>query len=236
MKLSRKNKSISDKNVYIKAQYVEPLSNRDFISNIPNKQLRDIQRGVMKYEWRGVLCNKNPFDMALYQMLIYKLRPATIIEIGSKQGGSALWLYDLSNAIGFRTNIICIDIAQCYPYKHKDIEFVQGDARNLADVLDGRLERLHRPLLVIEDADHHYTTTLPVLQYFGPRMYEGEYILVEDGVCESMGNAAKYEGGPNRAVTEFLDSTSDYEIDTYFCDYFGKNVTWNPNGYLKKIR
>ena len=215
---------------------VEPLFKRDFISNISNEQLRQIQRGVMKYEWRGVLCNKNPFDMALYQMLMYKLRPATIIEIGSKLGGSALWLHDLSNSIGFDSKIICIDIAQCYPYEHDNIEFIQGDARNLSEVLDEKMKDIERPLLVIEDADHQYLTTMPVLNYFGPKMQLGEYILVEDGVCESMGNSWKFDGGPNRAVVEFLKLTSDFDIDTFYCDYYGKNVTWNPNGYLKKVR
>jgi hypothetical protein len=30
------------------------------------------------------------------------------------------------------------------------------------------------------------------------------------------------------------DSGRDYEIDAAYCDYYGQNVTGNPNGYLRK--
>ena len=33
---------------------------------------------------------KNPFDLALYLLLLRRLKPRTVIEIGSKSGGSGL--------------------------------------------------------------------------------------------------------------------------------------------------
>ena len=33
--------------------------------------------------------------MAMYQMLLWELKPKTIIEIGSGTGGSAVWMADL---------------------------------------------------------------------------------------------------------------------------------------------
>ena len=67
---------------------------RSPISAIPAERLMDIQNGTMRYSWRGILCNKSPFDFALYSLLLWQVKPATIFEIGSKQGGSALWLAD----------------------------------------------------------------------------------------------------------------------------------------------
>ena len=90
---------------------------------------------------------------------------------------------------------------------------------------------------MIEDADHHYQTTLGVLRFMDSHMRCGEYILVEDGVCDSFGNEAKYDGGPSRAIGEFLaEHPGKYEIDESYCDFFGYNVTWNPNGYLRRVR
>ena len=66
----------------------------------------------MRYTWRGVLCNKNPFDMALYPMLLWERKPRTIIEIGSKEGGSAIWLADICARFGIDVRIVSVDIDQ----------------------------------------------------------------------------------------------------------------------------
>ena len=48
--------------------------------------------------------------------------------------------------------------------------------------------------------------------------------------------AEQYEGGPLDAVHEFLARTNGrYQIDRTFCDYFGTNVTWNVDGYLRRV-
>jgi cephalosporin hydroxylase len=67
-------------------------------------------------------------------------------------------------------------------------------------------------------------------------MAADEYLLIEDGICNSFNNEARYDGGPIRAIAEFLgEQPLRYEIDTRFCDFFGYNVTWNPNGYLRRL-
>jgi cephalosporin hydroxylase len=208
-----------------------------FICEIPAANLRKIQRGTMRYRWRGVPCNKNPFDLALYPMLVWQQKPKTIIEIGSKEGGSALWLWQTCNAFHIGTNIVSIDIDQRAKIRHPGISFLQGDGRNLGATLSPTLmASLARPLLVIEDADHHYLTTKGVLQFMDRHLRPGEYMLIEDGICDSFGNADRYDGGPSRAVAEFLaEHDGRYEVDRSYCDFFGHNVTWNPNGYLKRV-
>jgi cephalosporin hydroxylase len=48
--------------------------------------------------------------------------------------------------------------------------------------------------------------------------------------------ADSYDGGPLRAIHEFLARTAPrYEIDRSLCDYFGPNVTWNVDGYLRRV-
>ncbi|NJL43038.1 MAG: hypothetical protein HC935_06180 [Pseudanabaena sp. SU_2_4] len=37
-------------------------------------------------------------------------------------------------------------------------------------------------------------------------------------------------------MSEFLENHgNEYAIDTNYCDFFGHNLTWNTNGYLKKL-
>ena len=76
-----------------------------------------------------------------------------------------------------------------------------------------------------------------MLNFFEPYMHVGEYILIEDGIVTDLGMADRFDGGPGAAIVEFLaNHAQDWQIDTSYCDFFGENVTWNTNGYLKKIR
>jgi cephalosporin hydroxylase len=45
-----------------------------------------------------------------------------------------------------------------------------------------------------------------------------------------------YDGGPLKAIEAFLNQGAGrYEVDRSLCDYFGKNVTWNVDGYLRRV-
>lgn len=212
---------------------------RSFVSSVPRENLRSIQQGTMRFSWRGTMCNKNPFDFALYPMLIWEQKPATIIEIGSKFGGSALWLDDLCIRFGLQTKILCIDVdIQRIKVNRKNISIHEGDGRDLgATLTDEVVAGLPHPWLVIEDADHHYLTTKAVMDFMAKRMVAGDYLIIEDGISVSFGTDSRpeFDGGPSRAVGEFTSAQPGvFELETRFCDFFGYNVTWNPNGYLRK--
>lgn len=65
------------------------------------------------------------------------------------------------------------------------VVFHRGNGRHLDEVLDvATMERLPRPLIVIEDADHLPATTLAVLRFFDKWLSVGEYIVVEDGIVD----------------------------------------------------
>ncbi|HVY88228.1 MAG TPA: CmcI family methyltransferase [Hyphomonadaceae bacterium] len=209
---------------------------RSSISSIPLEQLNSIQYGTMSYEWKGVPCLKNPFDLALYQMLLWRRKPRTLIEIGSNKGGSALWFADMAEILRIDMRIISIDIVLATGVEHPRIEFRKGDGRKLGETLSPQeLASLPRPLLVIEDGSHDYDQSLASLRFFDPIMKSGEYLVIEDGIIESMQAAERYNGGPSKALDEFLAEAGErYEVDASYCDYFGYNATWNTNGYLRR--
>jgi cephalosporin hydroxylase len=68
---------------------------RSFASAIPSEVWDSVQHGTMRTLYRGVPFYKSPFDIALYLQLIGRVRPSTIIEVGTKYGGSALWFAGL---------------------------------------------------------------------------------------------------------------------------------------------
>lgn len=205
------------------------------MSDIPYELLMKIQQGTMAYRYRGLPLLKNPFDFAIYPLLLDRATPRTLIEIGSYCGGSALWFAD--QRPGMRVVSIDLKPPDMAPIEHPAITFLEGDAHNLGAVLTLELmQSIERPLLVVEDSSHMAETTAAVLDFFDPWLGLGEYIVIEDGILTAMRVADSYDGGPLRAIHEFIARTSGrYEIDRTLCDYFGTNVTWNADGYLRRV-
>jgi cephalosporin hydroxylase len=215
-----------------------PLPNgRGWRTAIPPALHVSVIQGVISYRYRDIVMQKHPVEVALYMRLIWETKPRTIIEIGSQAGGSAVWLRDMLNQFEIDGRVISIDLRPpSPPYRPPNVSFMHGDANDLGLTLTADLlNALPRPWLVIEDASHHYAATLAVLRFFDPLLRQGEYIVVEDATVTEMGIDAHFEGGPARAIAEFLrDRRQDYEIDTRYCDHYGRNVTGNPNGYLRR--
>lgn len=206
------------------------------VASLPLGVLLNLQQGTMSYQYKGIDCFKCPFDLALYQRLLWELRPRTIIEIGTWKGGSALWFADLLVTYGIDGHVHSFDIADPPKLVHDRITFHRADAMDISEVVPASLvATLNRPLLVIEDAGHYASLTLAVLKHFGPLLEKGEYLVVEDAIIHEMGVAHDYDGGPRQAIREFLKSNTQYVIDRKYCDLYGENVTWNVNGYLRRI-
>ncbi len=215
-----------------------PTQQRSWQTTLPRETMYSIQSGTMRYTYKGISMLKNPFDFALYPILLWNLQPRTIIEIGSKDGGSALWMRDMLDNFQVEGHIYSIDVVQVNSVQHPRVTFMEGNGRKLHETLDHVfLKGLPRPWLVIEDADHNYETSLHVLNFFHPYLQPGEYIVIEDGIISDLTQDASCSSGPHQALKAFLASHHDeYEIDATYCDYFGYNITWCTNGFLRKLK
>lgn len=214
-----------------------PNEKRAWNTSLPHDLMMSIQNSLHNYSYSGVPTQKNPFDFAIYPVLIWHLKPRTIIEIGSKSGGSALWYGDLFDNFKIDGHIYSVDIVKVTKYSHPRVTFLEGDGQNLQETFSPDfLKQLPRPLLIIEDADHSYQTSKAVLDFFHPYLDKDEYIVIEDGIISDIVKDATYSSGPHKALKHFLaDHNSEYDIDDNYCDFFGYNLTWATNGYLKKL-
>lgn len=204
---------------------------------LPAKMLSHIQAASVLHTYKGMRMAKNPFDLALYPLLLWQMKPRTIIEIGSFTGGSAIWFADQAVALGLDTQIYSFDINPVTDVTCRNVTFRGGDARRPQETFPlAWIRSLPRPLLVVEDSDHFYQTTKAVLDHFAPLMHLGEYIVIEDGEITPLGWAVKFDGGPLRAISDFLaENSARFEIDRRYCDRYGHNVTANTDGYLRCI-
>lgn len=213
------------------------MTTQSAYSDIDYNLLMKIQHGTLAYRYRGVALQKNPFDLAIYSLLLDRARPQTLIEIGSNEGGSAIWFADQASVLGLNLEVISIDLEVPATGGGPSVTFLNGDARELGKTLPPALmNAVARPLMVVEDSSHQSETTAAVLGFFNPWLRSGEYIVIEDGILSDMRVADQYDGGPLQAIEAFLEKNAGtYEVDRGLCDYFGTNVTWNVNGYLRRL-
>lgn len=199
--------------------------------------LQNYQEGVLSYRYKEKKCLKSPIDLAIYIKLVYDLKPATIIEIGTKEGGSAQFFCDLISLYNLDCHIWSIDINNPLPQEIPGVTFLKGDVHHLEDCLTDQIwQTIQHPILVLEDSAHSYEACLSCLRFFNERLMGGDFLIIEDGILSDLGLKSKYDGGPNRAISEFLTQyTQSFQIANEYCDMFGVNVTYNPNGYLRKL-
>ncbi len=205
-------------------------------SSISLRVLHSIQEGTFKYHYGGIPCTKNPFDLALYTMVLSEVAPKTIIEIGSQAGGSAYWFWAQSRAVGLESRVFSFDIEPVVGMNRDGLSFGRADILSLAEsVLPEILDSASHPILVVEDGPHTFEGSLAALRFFDDYLEPGDYIVVEDGILKDLRYRA-LKNGPNRAVDTFLGERGhEYEIDRRYCDFFGRNATWNTNGYIRRL-
>ena len=193
----------------------------------------DVYRGHFNIKYRGIPNLKCPFDYVIYQMILSELKPDLIIDIGTNNGGGTLYLADLMENIGHGI-IHTIDIkdqSDKLIKEHKRIKIFINGWENY----DIKKAGVFKKTLIIDDASHTYEDVLKTLNKFSPLVSVGSYFIVEDGIVTKLGREKSLNGGPLRATKEFLSQNSKFEIDRKYCDMFGKNATFNPDGYLKRI-
>ena len=189
--------------------------------------------GHHKVSYRGIKAIRSPFDYVLYQMILFEQKPDLVIEIGTNNGGGALYLADPMDLIG-HGEIHTIDIqdtCQEIAKLHPRIKTFLGGWQEY----DTSIAEKYQKVLIIEDGAHTYEDTLAILKKFAYLVKRGSYFIVEDGIVDELGIEKEYNGGPLRAIKEFLSTNKHFQIDRKWCDFFGKNATFNVDGYLKRI-
>ncbi|MGD6874282.1 CmcI family methyltransferase [Sutcliffiella horikoshii] len=188
-------------------------SDLDGYSRLCSQGVREV------FQWKNKPLFKSVYDLAVYQMMLQKIKPATIIEIGSTEG-SLYWLSDMVSILDLNSKIIGLD------HKHpatvpKEVKFLEGDIKNISNLLSLEFTNsLPRPLLIIEDA-HVYLEDL--LKHLDCIMKEQDYLVIEDSLIKQS------------IIMDWSNSIkSTYLIDNYFTDFFGINGTTATNSILIK--
>jgi cephalosporin hydroxylase len=184
--------------------------------------------------WLGVPVLKCPLDLWVYQEILFEQRPDLIVETGTARGGSALFLASLCDLIG-HGRVVTIDI-QPDPTRprHARVTQIVGSSTDeglFAAVRD--LARASGRVLVILDSDHSRDHVLRELELYGSLVTPGSYLIVEDTNVNGNPVLPQFGPGPMEAVSEFLARNDHFAVDSAREKFF---LTFNPGGYLKRVR
>lgn len=186
---------------------------------------------------RGLIMIKNPFDLVVYEEIIWELKPTVIIEIGNMNGGFSLWLSDHMRMTGIDGKIITIDLSSggdtnLHDFKSDKFISIIGNCNDI-EVINKVKSHISKEdvVLVIEDSAHTLENTLSVLENYKNIVTVGSYLIIEDGICDLLELGIK--PGPMKAVEMWIDNNLNFEIDRSRERYI---MTYNPKGYLKRIK
>jgi cephalosporin hydroxylase len=197
--------------------------------------LKFMQNRIMgRTTYFGVKALKCPLDAWVYQEIIFETKPDVIVEIGNSSGGGTLALAHLCDLME-RGRVIGIDITHekvpAVVRSHPRITLIESDACAAFPQVQSLIPPQERAL-IIEDSAHTFDNTLNVLRTYQGLVKPGDYFIVEDSICHH-GLDVGPMPGPYDAVEEFVRENGDFQVDRMRESFF---ITWNPKGYLKRVR
>lgn len=201
----------------------------------------------LSYEltWFGVPVIQIPEDLVMMQELLYKVRPAVVVETGVAHGGSAVFYASILKLLG-RGRVIAVDVEirkynrlaiQSHPLSDL-ITLIDGSSTDQKVVTTVReLIADRRPVVVALDSNHSREHVRQELELYSPLVAPGSYVVVFDTVMDLVadtpsGTADWRDTGAAPAVREFLASHPEFEIDRY---YNRLGATYCQDGFLRRI-
>jgi cephalosporin hydroxylase/protein-L-isoaspartate O-methyltransferase len=184
--------------------------------------------------WMGVAIAKCPLDLWVYQEIVYEVRPDVIVECGTFQGGSALYLASLCDLVG-NGRIYTVDINEPPDAPlHPRIEYVRGSSVS-DEVINYLRKRIaaDEKVLVILDSDHSKEHVLRELERYSALVTAGSYLILEDTNVNGHPAFPDHGPGPREALDEFLATHDELQVDEAREKFF---LTFNPRGYLRVLR
>lgn len=188
-----------------------------------------------KVKWMGTSVLKCPFDLFVYQEILFKNKPDLIIETGTCYGGTTMFLANMLDIMGHSGKIVSIDVTK---YSNRPtsprITYLNGSSTKHHVLKDVRvMAKAADKIMVILDSSHSKSHVLKEMKRYGPLVSCGQYMIVEDTNINGYPVRPGWGPGPTEAVSDFLVGNDEFCIDSSLEKHL---ITFNPGGFLKKIK
>jgi cephalosporin hydroxylase/GT2 family glycosyltransferase len=185
--------------------------------------------------WLGHTVNRYPADLHVYQELLARLRPQLVVLAGEDGGlgGRALYVASICDQLG-QGRVVAVG-GEDTPGRpdHPRISYVAG-APESPDVVAEVASRAPEPpdALVILGLGAT-PRVVAAFERYAPLVPIGGYVVVENTVVNGRPVQPGFAPGPYEAVEAVLGRGDDFVPDPAGERY---TVTFNRNGYLKRVR
>jgi cephalosporin hydroxylase len=195
--------------------------------------------GSYSVTWMGCPIQKNAFDMILLQEIIYRTKPDVIIETGTANGGSALFMAQLLDILGEGV-VVSIDIESGIRPVHPRIMYIQGSSDERETYFKARMiAEQGKRVMVVLDSDHSMEHVYAEMVLYGMAVTDGCYMIVEDTNINGKPVRPDFGPGPTEAIEKYLSEfpygigqskfVQDRDVEHF-------PFTYHPGGYLRKVK
>jgi cephalosporin hydroxylase len=224
-------------------QYLARLARAALGSNVNSTQKlkQDFQTALIHKTnnfgdvlWLGVPVWQDILSLWTIQETIVEVGPQLLIECGTNRGGSAFFfatLFDLMH----RGRVVTIDIERMHDLQHDRIHWIIGDSTSPAviDQVTMHTREIEGPVMVILDSDHSKVHVLRELNAYHQFVTRDSYLIVQDGIIDTLPIFEAARPGPLQAIREFTQGHPNFTIDEARSDRF--LITHHPCGWLKRV-
>jgi cephalosporin hydroxylase/GT2 family glycosyltransferase len=184
--------------------------------------------------WLGHPVNRYPADLHVYQELLAKVRPGTVIVAGDDDGlaGRALFVASVCDQLGVGHVVSVGQVDELVRPAHARVTHLAGPAEDPAVAARAYARATSPPdaLVILGLGDvvrltaafEHYAALVPV----------GSYVVVENTVVNGRPVASGFGPGPHEAVVSILGRHGEFVADAAAERY---TLTFNRGGYLKRV-
>jgi cephalosporin hydroxylase len=191
-------------------------------------------QGWRHTRWLGHPLESAPTDLVTYQEIIHEVAPEWIVETGTARGGRAAFLASICD-LEDRGRVVSIDrhLRDDLP-RHPRVTYLEGEAHepDVAALVREMVGPDPRALVILGTRGKAMRMHREFDAY-APLVPVGSYLIVEHTVLNGYPVQGSFGPGPHEAVRRILTLNGDFVADL---ERDRHGVTFNPGGYLRRIR
>jgi len=159
-----------------------------------------------------------PFDLQIYQELIFSSKPEFILQTGICGGGSIVYFSSILDIMGASNDIkvIGVDIELSKEAKEiKNDRVILFEGSSTSDEVVSKIKDYTQGKkgIIILDSDHSETHVSKELSIYKDFVQKGCYLVVEDTNLNGYPVHPNFGPGPYEAVKKFLLKNKDFRQD-----------------------